>query len=39
MASDIVVIKKVVIANPEITYEFGGAGSNVAILCSTSGGW
>jgi len=32
VASDIVVIKKVVIANPEVTYEFGDTGSNVGTI-------
>lgn len=32
VASDIVVIKEVVIAKPEITYEFGGDGSNVGTI-------
>lgn len=32
VADDVIVIKKVVIAKPEITYEFGGSGSNVGTI-------
>jgi len=32
VTSDIIVIKEVVIAEPEITYEFGGEGSNVGTI-------